>query len=304
MTLMFTRDALPGRVVFGPGAARTLPEELSTLKVSRVLLITTERAAPLAKDLAGPIAGMFTDVRQHVPALVAEAALRAAEQTSADCLLAVGGGSAIGTAKAVALRTALPIVAVPTTYAGSEMTPVWGRTDGAEKHTGRSPNVLPKLVVYDPDLTATLPPEVAAASGMNALAHAVAAHTADPVTVLIAKEAVRVLKTALPTQNPVASLYGAYLAATAFAVAGGGPHHKLCHALGGAYDLPHAQTHAVLLPYTAQGTVNGLRELAERLGAPTSLQEIGMTPESLAEAMERLPQHRALLANAYEGRWP
>jgi maleylacetate reductase len=225
-----------------------------------------------------------------------------------DCLLSVGGGSSVGIAKAVALSMRVPVVAVPTTYAGSEMTPVWGRTEAGEKRTGRSLDVLPRLVVYDPELTAGLPPEITATSGLNAMAHAVAGLRADPVTALVAREAVRMLFTGLPEavagRDRAEVTYGAYLAASAFAVAGSGPHHKLCHLLGGTYGLPHAPTHAVLLPYTADGTVDGLRELAERIGAPVSLREIGLGLGDLEDAVRREPEAAGLLAAAHEGRWP
>jgi maleylacetate reductase len=311
----FSRETFGGRVVFGPGAARSaLADEVGALRVSRVLLITTSRGEPLARELAAPlpIADVFTEVREHVPAEAACAALDVATQSHVDCLLSVGGGSSVGTAKAVALSMRVPIVAVPTTYAGSEMTPVWGRTEGGTKRTGHSPNVVPRLVVYDPELTVGLPPDITAASGMNALAHAVRGLAADPVTALLGREAIRVLTDGLPRavkeEDRVDALYGAYLAASAFAVVGAGPHHKLCHALGGTYGLPHAPTHAVLLPYTAAGTLsdagNGLRELAERIGAPTSLRAIGMRDADLADALERLPDAATILAAAYEGRWP
>jgi alcohol dehydrogenase class IV len=307
----FTRDVMPGRVVFGSGAARSaLAGEVAALRASRVLLITTKRGESLARELAGPVpvVDVFTDVVEHVPADIACAALDAATLSHVDCLLSVGGGSAVGTAKAVALSMRVPIVAVPTTYAGSEMTPVWGRTEGGTKRTGRSPDVVPRVVVYDPEVTVGLPPPITAASGMNALAHAVRAHAADPVTALLGREAVRVLRAGLPKavaeEDRTEALYGAYLAGSAFAVAGSGSHHKLCHTLGGAYGLPHAPTHAVLLPYTAVGIVSGLRELAERIGAPTSLREIGMRAEDLGDAVERIPEAAGILAAAYEGKWP
>ncbi len=305
---------MPGRVVFGTGAARSaLAGEVAALGVSRVLLVTTERGEPLARSLAGPlpVVDVFTGVREHVPAEAASAALDAATWSHVDCLLSVGGGSSVGTAKAVALSMRVPIVAVPTTYAGSEMTPVWGRTEVGEKRTGRSMDVLPRLVVYDPALTVGLPPAITAASGMNAMAHAVAGLRSDPVTALVAAEAVRVLSAGLPKavaeRDRTEAMYGAYLAASAFAVAGSGAHHKLCHLLGGTYGLPHAPTHAVLLPYTSAGTAGadaaGLRDLAERIGAPTSLRGIGMRAADLDDARRRAPDAAALLADAFEGRW-
>lgn len=349
----FRYDGLPGRVVFGHDAARSdLVSEVDGLGGHRILLITTKRGEPLATELAGPlgerIAAVFTGVREHVPAETAAAAQTVAEDARADCLLCVGGGSAVGTAKVVALDRALPIVAIPTTYAGSEMTPVWGLTEFGRKRTGRSMSVLPRVVIYDPELTTTLPAGITAASGMNAMAHCVEAGYApgaNPITSLVAREGVRALAGGLPVaikqpDNPSGradALYGAYLAGAAFAVAGSSIHHKICHVLGGAYGLPHAQTHAVLLPYVAalvepgapdrmrdlaaalgaSRAPQGLRELAGRLGAPTSLRELGMRAEDLEEAAGLVlaqvpdgtpvpvdePALRDLLAAAFAGGW-
>jgi len=326
----FARDVLPGRVVFGAGAARTaLAGEVARLGVSRLLVIPSgsERSAAreLTAPLAGRIAGTFTGVRPHVPAEVADAARKQAAAVGADAILSLGGGSATGTAKAVALTTGLPVIAVPTTYAGSEVTPVWGLTEGDRKTTGVDARVLPRLVVYDPELTVSLPGPVSAASGLNAMAHAVEAFWApgrNPVSSLTAGEAIRVLAAALPAvlrdgADPDARgdlLYGAYLAGTTFAVTGSGLHHKICHLLGGRYDLPHAQTHAIMLPYVlafnapgapdaarqigqalagaglAGGGLAGadpaaaLQRLAGQLGLPLGLREIGFREDQIAEA--------------------
>ena len=329
----FSYDALPGRVVFGPGTARAgLADEVSRLGVSRLLLITTPRAEPLARELAGPlgdqVAGVFTGVRPHVPAEVAEAARHQAAGSGADAVLSIGGGSATGTAKAVALTTGLPVIAIPTTYAGSEVTPVWGLTEGERKRTGTDSRVLPRVVIYDPELTRSLPAGLTAASGLNALAHCVEAFWAphrNPVTALAAEEGVRVLAQALPlaVKDPADPgprgdlLYGAYLAGTAFAAAGSGLQHKICHVLGGRYGLPHAQTHAIVLPYvlafnlpgapaaagrisraldrhgpgrrrawTARGPAAAVQALAARLGLPGALREIGLREDQIDEAAE------------------
>jgi alcohol dehydrogenase class IV len=345
----FTYNALPGRVVFAPGAARTaLAGEAERLGAERLLLITTRRGRELAERLAAPLASsvvdMFTGVRPHVPVEVAAAARKTAADAGADGLLCIGGGSTIGTAKAIALTSGLPILAIPTTYAGSEMTPVWGLTEGTRKTTGIDQRVLPRTVLYDPELTSTLPIEVAAASGLNALAHCVEAFWApgrNPVTALSAQEGIRALATGLPEivrdGSDLAArslaLYGAYLAGAAFAAAGSGLHHKICHTLGGAFNLPHAQTHAVVLPYVlafnepaapeaaarmalAFGTdsaLAGLVALGQKVKAPRSLAELGLRQDQLDEAArlvaEKLPidnprplrpdQIRRLLAAAW-----
>jgi maleylacetate reductase len=316
----FIYAALPGRVVFGSGtSSRVLADELDRLGATDILLISTEAEGELARELTRPlkarVAGHFTGVRPHVPVEVAEAARNASADAGAQALISIGGGSTTGTAKAVALTSGLPILAVPTTYAGSEMTPVWGLTEKGEKRTGIDSRVLPRTVVYDPKLTFTLPPGLAAASGMNALAHCVEAFWApgrNPITSLLAEEGISSMARGLlammnDVSDPMAradALYGAYLAGASFAVAGSGLHHKICHALGGAFDLPHAETHAVVLPYVlafnervigsavgrmaqAFGTadpLDGLVALGHRLGLPHSLEAIGMPKDGLDRA--------------------
>ncbi len=298
----FTYDALPGRVVFGPGAARArLADEISRLGASRLLLITTPRAAALARELAAPlggrVAGVCTGVREHVPAGAAEAARQQAAETGADALLSIGGGSATGTAKAVTLTTGLPVIAIPTTYAGSEVTPVWGVTEGDRKITGTDPRVLPRVVLYDPDLTVSLPAGLTAASGLNALAHCAEAFWApgrNPVTALAAAEGLRVLAQALPLAVKDGAdlaargdlLYGAYLAGTAFGVAGAGLHHKICHVLGGRFGLPHAQTHAIVLPYVMALNLPAAPDAAARISQ--ALDEAGLDPAAPAAAVQAL----------------
>jgi maleylacetate reductase len=320
----FTYDALPGRIVFGPGVSLSrLADEVSRIGATRILLVAAEQERELAERLGDSlgerVVDMFTHVRPHVPAPVAKEALAAALESEADALLCIGGGSTTGTAKAVALETALPIIAVPTTYAGSEMTPVWGMTTGEQKTTGRSPKVLPKVVIYDPELTFSLPAGITAASAMNALAHCVEAFyapQANPVTSLVAEEGLRaiarsVLVSVREPRNPGARsdmLYGAYLAGSAFAAAGGGLHHKICHVLGGAYDLPHAETHSALLPQVvafnapaipdvmarvaraidADDAACGLFDLAVRIGAPVSLEAVGLRADALGDAVGRV----------------
>jgi alcohol dehydrogenase class IV len=278
----FHYDALPGRVVFGAGVARReLRAEADRLQADRMLLVATESEEPLARELAAPlgerVVAVFTSVRPHVPIQVAEAARALATSVRADAVLSVGGGSTTGTAKAIALTTGLPIIAVPTTYAGSEVTPVWGLTEQSRKTTGVDHRVLPRTVVYDPELTVTLPAELSAASGLNALAHCVEAFWAprrNPISSLAAEEGIRALAAGLPAVHADPTdlaarsdlLYGAYLAGSAFAVAGSGLHHKICHALGGAFNLPHAQTHAIVLPEVLAFNAPAASDAARRIG--------------------------------------
>ncbi len=272
-------------MVFAAGSVRdSLATELDRLGARRALVIAGRReldrnAAALAA-LGGRIAATFDDVRPHVPVVVADQAREAAERADADVLLAIGGGSAIGTAKAVARHSGRPIVAVPTTYAGSEMTPVWGLTDASGKRTGIDPKVQPRVVIYDPDLTATLTHGAAMASGVNALAHAVdawwaprinpdlAIRATDAMTVLVAGlDALHAAGTTGSPEARVATMRGAMAAAQVFAAAGSGLHHKICHVLGGRYDLPHAATHAVVLPHVVRFNAPEAAVAVERIGA-------------------------------------
>jgi maleylacetate reductase len=348
----FTYDALPGRVVFGNGALEQAPAELERIGASRILLIADRSGAGPAgrlRDLLGArVVGLIDDVRPHVPIDRAEAARRLAREVAADVVVTLGGGSATGLGKAVALELPVTIVAIPTTYAGSEMTPVWGLTSGSRKETGRDARVQPKIVLYDPLLTLSLPPSIAGPSGMNALAHCVEAlyaEGANPISSLMAEEGIRVLFGSLPRvvivpgDRDVRSdvLCGAYLAAAAFASAGSGIHHKICHVLGGAYDLPHAEMHTVVLPHALafnapavphamarmadaigdREVPRAVYDLARAIGAPRSLAAIGMAESDLDEAarliVEAAPRNprpvteeamRSLLADAFAGRRP
>lgn len=325
MTESFTYTAHAARVVFGVGRARTaLADEVQRLGATRVLVVAGTAEMPLARELAAPlgerVVGWFDDVRQHVPLACAEAARALARSTGADLVLSVGGGSTTGTAKAVALTERLPVLAVPTTYAGSEMTNVWGLTEDGRKTTGVDDVVAPRTVVYDPELTVGLPPALSAASGLNAMAHcveAVWAPGANPVTDLQALEGVAALRRGLPgvvaDGTDLAAradvLLGAWLSGTAFSSAGSGLHHKTCHVLGGAFDLPHAPMHAVVLPHVlafqapalgedaarlarALGHPDGtdparaLVALTDALGIPAGLRDLGLAEADLDEAVD------------------
>ena len=306
---------MPTRVVFGAGAVSQLAAEVERLGAKRALLISTpgraEMVRSVAKDLS--VAGLFDQAVMHTPIAAVEAARAKAKSVDADCCIAVGGGSTIGFGKAIALTSSLPVVAVPTTYSGSEMTNIWGISEGGSKKTGRDARVLPKVVIYDPQLTLDLPARVSAASGMNAVAHcaeALYAHDGNPVVSLMAEEGIRALAVALPlvVQAPrdlearTSALYGAWLAGLTVATTGNGLHHKLCHVLGG-FGLPHAETHSIVLPHAlrynsvagealrriaralhVEDAPSGLWELEQRLGLPMKLADIGMKQADLERA--------------------
>jgi maleylacetate reductase len=277
-------------VVFGDGALARLPEAINaTFAAVRLLLVSTPGRSAIAEaarlSLDGRVAAVFTDARAHVPAAVVAEALDRARTSRCDGVLAIGGGSAIGLGKAVVKETGTPLVAVPTTYSGSEMTDIWGVTHGKRKQTGRDRRVAPRLVVYDPRLTYTMPPEATAASGMNAIAHSVEAlysTDASPVSNLVAADGIRRLAASLATlasdpADPAArseALCGAHLCGRALDMTSMGLHHKLCHALGGSAGLPHALTHAVVLPYAtaynAAAAPNAMAMIASGLGAASA----------------------------------
>ncbi len=323
----FVYNSRPGRVIFGAGTVITeLPGEVERLGCERLLILSTPGHEARARAIAARLGGrthVFAGARMHTPVAVTGQALAVVAQVHADGLLAVGGGSTIGLGKAIALRTDLPQIVVPTTYAGSEMTPILGQTEDGIKTTLNSPQVLPEVVIYDADLTMTLPAALSTASGMNAIAHAVEALYArdrNPLVSLMALEGIAALVSALPriAVNPgdrrarADALYGAWLCGTCLGAVGMALHHKLCHTLGGTFDLPHAATHTVVLPHalaynapampdvmTRLRTVLGedpalaLYEFAGRLGAPRALKDLGMPQQGIDEAARRA------LANPY-----
>ncbi|MCW2134391.1 maleylacetate reductase [Arthrobacter sp. VKM Ac-2550] len=320
MSLNFEHVTLGQRVLFGSGkAAENLCAEVTRLGAQKVMVIASEFEAPIAKRVTADISVAldYDDVAPHVPIEKAEKARAAAAEHGIDLLVCVGGGSTTGLAKAIALTTGLPIIAVPTTYAGSEATNVWGLTEAARKTTGIDDRVLPATVVYDAELTLSLPADLSVASGLNALAHCVDSMwgpRVDPINQALAAEGIRALNQGLPLvkQDPAnlagreQALYGAYLAAVAFASAGSGMHHKICHVLGGTWNMPHAQTHATVMPYVlafnapeapdaanriaaAFGTdnaVEGLNRLRATLDAPKALKDYGFAEDNIAEAVD------------------
>ena len=350
--LQFVYSSHPARVVFGAGALAHLERELHLLGAQRALVLSTPeqtgQAEEVARRLGKRCAGVFARAVMHVPIESARAARAEAERLGADCAVAIGGGSTTGLGKAIALESALPILAIPTTYAGSEMTTIYGITEGGQKKTGRDPRVLPRTVIYDPELTLGLPPALAAVSGMNAIAHAVEALyavDANPVISLIAEEGMRALAAGLPAVLGAPhdidarsnALYGAWLCGIALNGCAMALHHKLCHTLGGSFNLPHAETHSVILPHAvaynapaapaamariaralgADDAAAGLFALGRRLGTPTSLAAIGMPADGLDRAADLAafapypnPRPlergaiRALLDDAFHGRAP
>lgn len=339
-------------VIFGAHTSERLDVHLAEIEPAHLLVVHGATGEPVARrliDAFGPSrADAFHDIAQHVPAGLAGVAVREARARGADTVVAIGGGSAIGFAKIIARDTGARIVAVPTTYSGSEMTPMWGITSGSSKTTGRDPRVMPRLVVYDPLLSLTLPAQSSAASGMNAIAHAVDAlyaTDASPLLTTMATESIRLLATALrriaaqpnDAEARTDACYGAHLAGMALGTTTMALHHRICHVLGGRFNLPHAETHAVILPhavaYNEPGAraadahiaaalhvdraAPGLWELERELQLPESLGELGLNAGDIRQAADdivatpvrnpvavTMPGVLRLLETALEGRPP
>ena len=319
--MQFVYEAAPAYVVFGAGTRAKSADTLARLGIARPLLLSTPPKEDLARNFAetylGGVAGLYANATMHTPVEVTADAMNTVEMVAADGLVALGGGSTIGLAKAIALRTGLPQLAIPTTYAGSEMTPILGQTENGIKTTLKDTGVRPAAVIYDPDLTMTLPPAIAGPSGMNAIAHAVEALYAEdtnPVISLMAEEAIRALGAALPMVMEVPenrdaraeALYGAWLAGTCLGAVGMAVHHKICHTLGGSFGLPHADVHCLMIAYSAKFNADhapdamarvaralrassgpgGLYDLLQRVGAHKSLAALGMTEPDLDKAAD------------------
>ncbi|MBV0912460.1 maleylacetate reductase [Anianabacter salinae] len=315
----FTFPGITPRVVFGPGTLAQTGEEVARLGASRALVLTTppqaEDGAALAARLGDVAAGTFSEAAMHTPVDVTARALAAFDAAGADCVVSLGGGSTVGLGKAIATRRGIPHVAVPTTYAGSEMTDILGETENGEKTTRRDPSIRPQTVIYDVELTLGLPVEMSVKSALNAAAHAVEAlyaPDANPITSLMSVEALKVIRDALPVLvdaprdvDARARLqYGAWLCSTALGYVAMSLHHKLAHVIGGSFDMPHADTHAILLPHTAGfnaagtdllqpvadlfgGSVGGgLWDLAKRSGAPLRLADLGLSEADLDRAAQ------------------
>jgi len=348
----FVYNGQPSRIVFGAGTLKHLGREIEALGARKALVLSTpeQRASAemVAELLGSRAAGVFDRAVMHVPVETAQEARDVARRLGADCAVAIGGGSTTGLGKAIALDSGLPILAIPTTYAGSEVTPIYGITEAGLKKTGKDARVLPRVVIYDPELTLGLPIGMSITSGINAIAHAAEglyASDSNPVMDLMAKEGIAAMGRALPAIKNVAddivarsdALYGAWLCGTVLGNVGMALHHKLCHTLGGSFNLPHAETHTIVLPhalaYNAQaapeamraiaGALGGLSaaqavfDLAKNNGAPVALKDIGMREADLDKACDiamhnQYPNPRPLerqaigqlLRDAFEGRRP
>ena len=345
----FVYIAQLARVIFGAGSLAHLGREIELLGAKKALVLSTPEQRASAEhvaDLLGPrAAGVFDRAVMHVPIETAREAREVARKLGADCAVAIGGGSTTGLGKAIALDSGLPILAIPTTYAGSEMTPIYGITESGTKKTGKDPRVLPRTVIYDPELTLGLPVGMSVTSGVNAIAHAAEglyAVDANPIMDLMAQEGIAALGRALPAIRKEPgnidargdALYGAWLCGTVLGNVGMALHHKLCHTLGGSFNLPHAETHTIVLPHAlaynaaaaplamqrigkalgASGAAHAVFDLARNNGAPVALRDIGMKEGDLDRACEIALQNqypnprplepaaiRQLLQNAFEG---
>jgi maleylacetate reductase len=349
----FTFSLVTPRVMFGANTLSRVGEELALCGWKRPFIVSApgHENRLLLELLKDQTAGIFDQARVHVPVEVAVSARQEANRVGADCVVAFGGGSAIGLAKALALDPGLPILAIPTTYAGSEMTSIWGLTENGLKRTGRDDRVLPKSVIYDPTLLISLPSGITGPSGLNAMAHAMEAmyaRNANPITILLAQEALKAMAASLraAVERPDdlearrASLYASWLCGVVLNASEMGIHHKLCHTLGGTFDLPHADVHAVILPYSAAYNISAspdmFSKMADAMGAArgkdvpklfydllhsvsdrTSLASLGLKASDLDRAADLASQNqypnprpiergaiRALLEDAQLGRQP
>lgn len=348
----FTYNALPSRVIFGSGRRIEVKAELERLGINRALVISTAdqsaTGAEFAAMIGDRIGAIYPGAVMHTPVDVTESAMHQMQQMNCDGILSVGGGSTIGLGKAIAYRTDLPQLVVPTTYAGSEMTPILGQTEKGLKTTLRSPKVLPETVIYDPELALTLPGFITGPSGMNAIAHAVEALYAEntnPIISMMAEASIKALGSALPVLMKDGSdisaresaTYGAWLAGVCLGSVGMAIHHKICHTLGGTFDLNHADVHCLMIPYSTafnaqsaplameaisralgeKDAAKGLYKLLQAIGGKRSLASMGMTEADLDQAAELAVQNpyynprpvtregvREMLQAAFEGRHP
>jgi alcohol dehydrogenase class IV len=348
----FTYNGQAGRVIFGAGSLQHLAREIDALGARKALVLSTPEQRASAEKIAALLgaraAGVFDRAVMHVPIETAREARELARKLGADCAVAIGGGSTTGLGKAIALDSGLPILAIPTTYAGSEMTPIYGITEAGLKKTGKDVRVLPRTVIYDPELTLGLPVGMSVTSGINAIAHAAEGlYSVDgnPIMDLMAKEGIAAMARSLPAIHKSAhdlaarsdALYAAWLCGTVLGNVGMALHHKLCHTLGGSFNLPHAETHTIVLPHAlaynavaapqamhataaalgSGSAAQGVFDLAKNNGAPVALRDIGMQEADLDKACDIAMQNqyanprplerdalRQLLQDAFDGKRP
>ena len=314
----FVFPGIATRVIFGAGTVERVADEVAHLGSTKALILSTpfqaEDAEKISMSLAGQSAGVYSGATMHTPVDVTEQALKVFSASRADCIIAIGGGSTIGLSKAIATRTGVDQIVIPTTYAGSEMTDILGETETGKKTTRRGASIRPESVIYDTNLTLSLPVPMTMTSAMNAIAHAVEGLYADdrnPVLTLMANDALKAFKTGLPVikEDPrnqearALTQYAAWLCSTVLGYVSMALHHKLCHVIGGSFDTPHADTHAILLPHTTgfnavavpdlmqpvsaifgETPGAGLWQFARQIGAPTSLKDLGLDQSDLDEA--------------------
>jgi len=313
-------NATPPRIVFGSGSVSGLPAEVHRLGATRALVVTTPGRAALGRQLqdliGGAAIGVLAEAVSQVPIELAERSREQARDLDADCLIAVGGGAATGLCKGIALEHPLPIIAIPTTYSGSEMTAFCGITIAGVKRMHRSRNMLAATVVYDPELSVSLPAAVTASSTMNALAHCIDGiwqPTLSPLVAHAAAEGVQVLVGALPKvlADPrdlfgrTELLYGAHLAGGVLA-GGFTLQHAIAHTLGGSFGIEHGLAHSLVLPHVTrhlQSVIPDLMapiaatlgtddiaavvaDLARTSGLPSSLLEVGLTAADVERAVD------------------
>lgn len=352
MTRPFVFPGLATRVVFGHGTLAQVPDEVARLGHSRALVLSTPHqkaeAQALADRLGEKAAGVFAGAAMHTPVEVTDEAIAAFTAADADCVVSLGGGSTTGLGKAIAIRTGADQLVIPTTYAGSEMTDILGETAGGEKTTRRDPAIRPEVVVYDVDLTLTLPVGLTVTSALNAIAHAMEGFYAPdrhPITEALSRDAMVAFRDALPAlaadpqdkEARAKALYAAWGCSVTLGHVTMALHHKLAHVLGGSFGLPHAETHAVLLPHTTAynepavgGLLNpiaetfghgsagaGLWHFAKSVNAPLRLADLGLTEPDLDRAAEIATKNpyanprpisrdgiRQLLQQAFDGQCP
>jgi maleylacetate reductase len=254
----------------------------------------------IESSLGKQLVAVFDNVQPHVQDIQVHEALALAQEKNADAIIGMGGGSPIGMAKAVGFQLHLPIIAVPSTYAGSEMTAVYGITHTDEnpprKVTVKDPKISPSLVIYEPELTLDLPPELTASTGINALAHCIEAlysKTRNPLSTAAAVKGVQHIHNSLfrcfqdgrNMEARTEMLLGTHLAGFSLASVSMGLHHGLCHVLGGTANIPHGIANAIILPhaikFNAEATTTQLLPAAEVMGISLN----GTSPKGVIETM-------------------